>query len=143
MKFFLILISLMIVATSAQASNLSTRGPLVLGWIKGLPAISSLRGDAGCEAISFSSDSDGIVELKLGEELSQNWLGIEGDVQINSTTLAQDYSGGGIDGPEYRVQIQLEKSKNQLTSVHYRYYKVSGVIFSHKELVKTFDCTTN
>ena len=140
MKNVFILVFLLSIGTNAMASNLSIRGPKVQAWVNGLPAVSSLHGEDGCDAISFSTDSDGLTDLKLGKKLSQGWLGIEGDVQINSTSLTQDYSGGGIDSSQYHIQLQLEKSGSQLTSVQYRYYKVTGFIFKREELVKIFDC---
>lgn len=143
MKKSLICIFLMSIGSTAMASNLEVRGPLVLNWVKNLPALTSLQGPEGCEAISFSkdsNDSDAIVALKIGEQVSQGWLGIEGELQINSTTLSQDNYGGGIDGPQYHYQLKLEKSSNKLTSVQYRYYRISGIVFKKEKLLISIDC---
>ena len=99
MKSLFILFSLLSASTTAMASNLSNNGPLVQAWTKGLPAVTSLHGEAGCEAISFLKQSDGTTDLKIGDKVDQGWLGIDG-AQIDSTTLTQKYSGGGIWHPK-------------------------------------------
>jgi len=114
---------------------------LVANWVQELPAVSSLQGDESCEAISFPQDPrSGLTSLKLGDKVNQPWLGMDGDVNINDSVLEQDYSGGGVDTPQYRVKIGLHKENGRLLEVRYRYYTVTGFLFKKEALKKSFRC---
>lgn len=134
---------LMTVPVIASASDFEAKKNQVAQWVQELPAVSSLQGDVGCEAIRFQQESDGLTTLKLGEKVKQPWLGMDGDVEINQTMLAQDYSGGGVDGRQYHIRLGLKKSNGSLIEVRYRYYSVTGFIFKKEVLEKNLSCRAN
>lgn len=141
MKNLFVVTLLIYVGAAAQASNNKEQ---VQAWTKDLPMVTSLKGDLGCEAVSFPKEAGSeIIDMKLGNQLTQGWLGLNGRVQLNATSLSQDYSGGGIDSSQFHFQLQLKKSGNRLISVQYRYYQVTGFIFKKEVLRKKFDCATN
>lgn len=136
------ILALILLSVSASANEFDARKQAVANFVADLPTTSSLQGDAGCEEIRFVKDANsGIYSVQFGNVAKQPWLGLDGQVEITNDSLAQDFTGGGVDSGTYRFQMALIKNQGRLVAAKYRYYSVKGLIFQKQKLLKSLDCS--
>jgi hypothetical protein len=134
--------AIMMLSISASANEFDSRKQAVANFVADLPAASSLQGDEGCEEISFVKDvKSGIYGVQFGNAAKIPWLGLDGEVEMTNDSLAQDFTGGGVDSGTYRFQVAIIKSQGRLVAAKYRYYSVKGLLFQKKTLLKSLDCS--